>query len=169
MSKRPIIPVISYYTDGDKKPPTIKFLPPIYPAQWANNPKAYVPEVTTQLYGILEKYLVQYYDQWETWLYLHKYLPPRSVQLVEGDRHPSSELSWDTSIAFNDRDFSLFRIEGDCFLLNKRTYACFQISEPLFRSLLHAKPRQKLALEAEGFQASLIEDFLDRNIFIIEK
>jgi len=169
MSKRPIIPVISYYTDGDKKPPTIKFLPPIYPTQWADNPKAYVPDVTTQLYAILEKYLVQYYDQWETWLYLHKYLPPRSMQLVESDCHPSSELTWDTSIAFNDKDFSLFRIEADCFLLNKRTYECFQISEPLFRSLLQAKPRQKIAMESEGFNASLIEDFVERKILKIEK
>ncbi|MDZ4703038.1 MAG: hypothetical protein SH848_03870 [Saprospiraceae bacterium] len=169
MNKRPIIPVISYYPDEERKPPKVLFLPKIDPKEWAGAPKEYIPEVTRKLYSELEKYLIQYYDQWETWLYLHKYLPPGVSTTRDISTANYADLPANTQLKFNKTNFGLFMIENDCFLLNKRTYQCFQLTEPCFKSLFKMSIKLKQEMEEEGFESIFIRDLLNIGVLEIHK
>jgi len=72
----PILPTLSYCNSSNEK--IIEFLDPIKPS---NNYKLQ----TIKIYKILEKFLEQYTDQWEGWLYFENFFTNNPVQSISID------------------------------------------------------------------------------------
>ena len=163
MSKRPIIPIISYY-QKDNIRPNIMFYDPVFPNQWNKDPKTYVPEITRKLYRILESYLIEYYDQWETWFYLHKYLDSDNLQPEWGEETPVRPSGQKVRFSFNQADFDLFRMERDNYLFNKRTYQTYPIHEELFDILKRINGQEEQHLLKNGVDQALLDQLWDNGI-----
>jgi lauroyl/myristoyl acyltransferase len=163
MSKRPIIPVISYYEE-DSIIPHIQFFDPVFPQDWKQAPKTYVPVITRKLYRILESYLVDYYDQWETWFYLHKYLDADGIKSLDQSKATNLAAGDNWQYSFNRVDFDLFKMGEDHYLFNKRTYQTFPIEGDLFEALLKVEAMSEKGLLEVGFPKSLIEQLVDNQI-----
>ena len=165
LSKRPIIPVISHYVPGELRP-KVHFLDRIDPLQWAGNPKDFIPETTRSLYGILEHYLVQYYDQWETWLYLHKYLPEDQKVCERQIPAPASGPEA-LRFSFNANEFELFKMdEADHYLFDKRSYATYPIGEDLFYGLHEVRDLDWAAMQTAGFKWPFTLQLIEKGILL---
>jgi KDO2-lipid IV(A) lauroyltransferase len=163
MSKRPLIPVISYY-QKDSIRPNIKFYDPVFPDQWSKAGQTYVPEITRKLYRILESYLVEYYDQWETWFYLHKYLDADKLEPEWSEEMSSRPRDEKLRFSFNKTDFDLFRMDRENYLFNKRTYQTYPIHEELFDILHQIERSEETQLIRAGLDESLIDQLWDNGI-----
>ncbi len=163
MSKCPIIPVISYYRKGNIRP-NIVFYDPVFPDKWNKPPQTYIPEITKKLYRILESHLIEYYDQWETWFYLHKYLDADSLSIDWAGETPARPAGKKVSFSFNQVDFDLFRMNADHYLFNKRTYQTYPIDEDLFEALRKVDAKGESQLLSAGFSKALIDQLIDNGI-----
>ena len=70
-AKIPIVPFVAYYQDHV---PKMTLLPPIE-VKKSDRVEVFTLKTTQYLYSQFQRYIKIYYDQWESWFYLHKYLP----------------------------------------------------------------------------------------------
>jgi hypothetical protein len=123
----PLVPVISYRTDLRHN--TLRFFAPVTVPGIGQEAAALAMQ---QLYDHLAPLLASDPSQWEAWLYLHKYakvspaaaLPPRSAPA--------------RGFAFNSGEFATFKTGRQGFLLRKKAYTSFAISENLYDLLSRA-------------------------------
>lgn len=159
-TKRPIIPVISYCKEKESAA-TLHFYEKIDPKGEKKPREQYCFDTTYYLYSLLADQLKTYYNQWEGWFYLHKYLdfdrisaPSNAIDKVEiVPSHP---------ILFNEREFGLFKMESECYIFQKRQYSSFKITNDLFESLYTLKEEKN----SVQFRATLTDALLER---LVEK
>ena len=138
LTKRPLIPAISYYQSvdsSDETLATVRFYPPISPPASRDHRDQYFEEATTQLYRILEKNLRTYYDQWEGWIYVHKYLDFDYLKSIETSAPPTRRPADPHRWAFNKERYGLFKIDDDGYVFDKVKYASVKLSDSLFEGL----------------------------------
>ena len=166
LTKRPLVPAVSYYKEVDRVDntlPAIRFYPPIYPPSSRSNRDAYFSSATKKLYGILEENIEQHYDQWEGWLYVHRYLDSEYLQKVEKGRNSSHDPITTNQLVFNDRRYGLFKIEDDGYALDKLRYTSIKLSEPLFNFLAHL---QEDRVVTDNVSTSLVKSLVNNNILV---
>lgn len=162
-TKRPIIPVVSTYLIGTLSSPKVEFLPLITYSSIQGQTKERILQITQKLYSILESYLTQYYHQWEGWFYLHKYVGEKQMEKplntdfnVIGLRH--------MKFSFNKVKFGLFKMEQDCYMLNKETYRTHQISVELYEVLKSIRRRSFSWLLKHELSESFIEELYAKGV-----
>jgi lauroyl/myristoyl acyltransferase len=162
-TKSLIVPVISYYNEHGNIV-TLKFYDAIKPEDYPKEKESYCLQVTSALYGLLADNLKVYYNQWEGWLYLHKYLEFSTLNARYSVSQKDIPVSGSRQvISFNDIDFGLFKIEADCYLFNKRTYKSFVISEATL-SYLHTLKTQEIQLPDASADHTFIKQLADKGI-----
>jgi len=128
----PIYPIISYRPKQKDVPPKVSFETPIIPDKTIAS-RLYIDNTTKALYKVLETYVEEYFDQWEPWFYIHKYLDFEKIANNTIEDIPATKKK--KKLVFNVKDFALFKIEEDCYLLNKKNYLSFSIEEEIFDKL----------------------------------
>ena len=162
-TKRPIIPVVSTYLIGTLSSPKVEFLPPIAYSGIQGGMKEKVLQITCKLYSILESYLMQYYDQWEGWFYLHKHVGEKQIEKPLNTDLKKVDLRY-MKFSFNKAQFGLFKMEQDCYMLNKETYRTHQISVELYEVLKSIQRRPFSWLLEHELSESFIEELYFKGV-----
>ena len=148
-TKCPMYPMLSYYDEHLK--PHWEILDPIYPDA-EMKADDFADQTIKKLFGILEKALIQYPDQWEGWLYLHKFMD------IDSFDTPAA------SIDMNDHDtfylnpkVGIFSYEDRYYALNKENYKIVELTKALFERLHFDKKVDQLSDEDRADIAFLVE------------
>lgn len=120
--------------------------------------------VMQKLFSHLEFFVRKYYDQWECWIYLHNSIDLSSFSNVE-HRKLEPETKQDLNYRFNHRDYGLFSIDTDYFLLSKDTYQAYKLPESSYM-LLRSVTRQPFS--GKKFERSFLEALYNKGVFIKE-
>ncbi len=156
----PIVGIITYRDDQQNI--HMNFSNPIFPNLGS---EIATPRVVMQkLFSHLEFFVRKYYDQWECWIYLHNSMDLSSFSNVEY-RKLKTEMKPDISYRFNHRDYGLFSIDTDYFLLSKVTYQVYKLPESSYM-LLRSVARQPFS--GKKFARSYLETLHNKGVFIKE-
>ncbi len=143
LTKLPIYPIITFRPKKKNVPPTIIIEPPVLPTRDVPL-KEFAHSATRTLYGVLEKYMADYFDQWEPWFYIHKYVLQEA--LLNQPEAPAYETDKNGQLTFNRKQFCLFKMDQDCYLLDKQKYLTYPIPEELFTTLKKVEERATTSL-----------------------
>ena len=128
--KVPITSIISRYDNADGIP-----LPHFYCAE-SIDPKSlnlpqeeYVRYATTTLYKMLSDELVDHFDQWESWFYIHKFLDMASLSAPAPLQESADPRA---SYLFDSDRYGVFKLEHEGYLFDKRTYRAYGISPSVY-------------------------------------
>ena len=167
LTKRPLIPVISYYKRADSAEDTtthLRFYPPIHPPVSRDGRNDYFISATTRLYEVLAKALERYYDQWEGWVYVHKYLDFASLKATTADEaEVDISVAPNAPLAFNKARYGLFKINEEGYLFDKKRYSSIKLSASLFGLLNHPDHR---CLPPGSLSPSLLQGLVAREILV---
>lgn len=122
----PIVPFIAYYDDN--KVPIMKLFPEIQ-RENSTSIEDFTKNTTLTLYNTFETYIEKYVDQWESWFYIHKYLPKEilsssNVQLSTNDISQTD---------FEINKYSVFKIDEDHYLFNRTSFSVFPIGKETYQ------------------------------------
>lgn len=137
LTKAKILPVISYFPKSKETKTVIEFLPSIDPS---DNPSihAYTDSAIAILWRHLEYKIRSYYDQWEGWFYIHKYINWGNSESQDDERETgTSEFIYDGYLRFNHVDFALFKFLDQYYILNKKSYRVSVVSEKVVTVIIH--------------------------------
>ena len=112
MSKRPIIPLFSFY-DNEMQPECV--IGDIIQPENVDM-KEYINTATQQLYSELEKNVIQHYTHWEGWFNVHRFTDGNGSKT----NYKVPELDKQKEHKYNDNS-SLFTIDNNCFVMNRET------------------------------------------------
>lgn len=121
----PIIPIISYRTNGQKF--KIKILPQIITTK-RRNYENYASESMNTLFRIFERYVNKYPTEWNGWL-----KPYTLFQTNQNNTNINHTLEETTSMKFNRNQFVLYENKTTLFILDILGYNAFKISRPLYK------------------------------------
>lgn len=133
--KVPITPIISRYDDTDGIPlPHFYCAESIYPTSPNRSQEEYIRYATTTLYTLLSDELVNHFDQWESWFYIHKFLDMERMAAqapapLQGAPDPYARYQVDRN------RFGVFKLERESYLFDKRTYRTYSITPALYEWL----------------------------------
>lgn len=171
-TKTPVIPVISFYEEQEGKTlpkSTFRFFNPIVPDWGKVRMQEYVHNTTRELYGVLETYLKKYVDQWESLFYFHKFIDLESIpsqnkpELVEFEQVDPA-----LRFRFHNKQFGLFKLNDDCYLLNKRTYQTFPLKPESYEALFRLNQPISLREIQTFLSESQIRTYRETGIIISE-
>lgn len=129
LTKTKILPVISYFPKNRETETAIEFLPPIDPS---DNPsiQTYTDNAIAVLWRHLEHKMRSYYDQWEGWFYIHKYINWSDSESQNAKKEMyNSKFTLNGKVRFNHLDFALFKFLDQYYILNKKSYRVSVVSE----------------------------------------
>lgn len=115
----PIIPFVAYYSD-DGLVPHIKFFEKIKKDEHVEI-EDFTIETTKKLYKFFEYYIEKYFDQWESWFYIHKYLPKE----ILSSKNIQLNINSLTKADFTEKRYDVFKIDEDNYLFNRSSYNVF--------------------------------------------
>ena len=126
-TKCPLIPILSYYDEDDY--PHWEIKKPIVPNSELNA-QDYATSATVTIFKILEEALKFYPDQWEGWLYLHKFL---NMEL-KNDNEVLEYKNNGSRLEVNP-NIGLFAYDEKYYVFNKDTYTIIELSQDIFTKL----------------------------------
>lgn len=161
LTNLPIYPIISYRPNVADNIPIIEIAAPLHPDRRIPF-KDYIADTTVALYKVLEDYVSVYYEQWEPWFYIHRYLPQQTPaeDNETTDAPPrASDTTTDTDrldvpLQFNQKRYALFKIEDECYLLDKVKYLTYPLPADLYQALKTARNMQTTQVCSGGLQWS---------------
>ena len=165
LTKRPLVPAISYYLKANSSEDittNLQFYAPIHPPVSRSDRSHYFVRATIQIYDILAKALEKYYDQWEGWAYVHKYLDFAYLEATAVDEK-KVDTSVDAPLVLNKTRYGLFKINEDSYLFDKRRYTSIKLPAPLFALLNHPDHQSILPSSLGG---SVMKDLVAREILV---
>jgi len=124
-TKCPMYPMISHY-DKEFKPRW-----DVYDAIISSkdeSPMQYSERAIKELFGTFEKSLKKYPDQWEGWLYLHKFFNLTPPVDLEDCYDPKEELVPNTNVG-------LFSYDDIFYVFNKENYKIVEVDENTFEKI----------------------------------
>jgi len=122
----PVVTVASYRPSWEDI--RLKFYDPILPD--SNIDKSAFAESTTQhIYNLVAPLIKAYPEQWEGWLYIHK-----SAKIIQQPTAQERKKNTNSTekISFDSFRFGIFKLNGLPLLLNKNTYAFYEINNQLY-------------------------------------
>jgi len=135
ITRKPIVPLVLHYPKSESMTPAAVFHEPIiYDPQEASD---YVVKTMRRLYGILENYVSANPDQWQGWIYFHKFLDIDALRATPPAAPPTDYASCSnkTAIHFNRDRFTVFKMDDNPFLFDRDHYLTYPIEEELFNYL----------------------------------
>lgn len=127
VAKVPLLPVACYRkTIADIQ---LHFHAPILPDK-SEDREFFSTKTTQALYDFIAPFIVQYPEQWEGWLYLHK--TARIVKAPVFKPQATSKKSASQKLCFDSKRFGIFKLAGKPFLLEKHTYLFYELSTELY-------------------------------------
>ncbi|MBD2754063.1 lysophospholipid acyltransferase family protein [Spirosoma validum] len=161
--KVPIIPMVSYYEwINGSRTPRFLFFDPIAPASGVVQTD-YVADTTRSLYALLETYLRRYVDQWESWLYVHKFLDFDSLSKGQQSAY-ASDVANDDRVYFQENRYGLFKMDVTSYLMDKRTYRIVAIHADLFSILQDLRQPQLLSDVTNRLTSTTLAQLVERGI-----
>lgn len=138
----------------------IRFFDPIFPSKNMTR-IGFAKWATQKLYNMVEPVISQYPEQWESWLYVHKFAniinqPPQPIRSLKCSKRVEYVL-------FNSERFGLYTIEGRPLLLEKSSYISYPIAKSLFSFL---KGCQTTQVCSSQIQRSLYRTLINRDILL---
>lgn len=138
ITQTPIVPAIGFY--GHERQAHIQLYDAIIPdKQVYPSREDYVVTTTLRLFQLLEEKVKCYPHQWESWLYVQKFVNIAALhQLVMKEREISPETATENVLLFfNHREFGLFKLDNVGYLLDKRRYENYPLDETQYELLYH--------------------------------
>jgi len=126
-TKCPLIPMVSYYDEEDKPHWEIKDY--IYPDS-GMEAHEYGDKATKEIFKILENALKVYPDQWEGWMYLHKFL-----LMEKKEENKTITYQQDIDALEVNPNIGLFAYEDRYYVINKDTYVIIEVGKEIFMKL----------------------------------
>ena len=171
-TQTPIIPVICIRTGWLSR--EIHFLNPIEPNKETKK-EVYNKKTTQLLYSYLEKYIKKYPEQWEGWLYVHKFLGTEKFEI-----NHELNLSQKNNFLFKVKDmfilnkdrFALLTYFKEDFLFDKQSFKLFPISNKFKETLsVFRKPAKISELKTCGLNVkeNANKELFEMNILINTK
>lgn len=128
----PLVTVASYRKSINEI--KLKFFDPIFSD--VNLDRAQFTKKNMQeIYDLVAPIIIEYPDQWEAWLYLHKVTAPNGNDIIialENTNLPDTN----DKLRFNSSCFGIFKIVSDCFLFKKSNYKSYKISDAVYNLLV---------------------------------
>jgi len=166
-TQTPIIPVICIRTGWLSR--EIHFLDPIKPNKETKK-EEYNKKATQLLYSNLEKYVSKYPEQWEGWLYVHKFLDTRKFE-----KNYEFKITKKNNKSFNvnhkfilDKDrFAVLTYSNKNLLFDKQSFQLFPISNQFKETLsVFRKPAKISELKACSLNVkeNAIKELFEMNI-----
>jgi lauroyl/myristoyl acyltransferase len=162
----PIVPIISHYETIDGVELPLYFADePIIPNTKEVSKADFVSETTLKLYGFLEKYLIQYPDQWESWFYFHKFL---SIADDKEINQLSINENLPKTLQFHNQRFGIFKLNEDGYLFDKKAYKAFPMGLSDFEKLAKIKSIKENTTThlVENFENEWITKLFQDNILV---
>ena len=128
-AKVPIITAASYRPSW--KDIRLAFYEPILPDASIDK-TVFAEQATQQIYNLVAPLIGQYPEQWEGWLYIHKFAKVTQQTCVNKSKQNNGTTE---KIGFDSFRFGIFKLNGLPFLLNKNTYAFYEINNQLYNFL----------------------------------
>lgn len=123
-TKCPMYPMISHY-DSEFKPRWDVY-DAILPSK-DESPMVYSERAIIELFGTFEKALKKYPDQWEGWLYLHKFLDLTA---------PDNEDCYDAKdVLVPNNSVGLFSYDDMYYVFNKENYKIVEVDQETFKKM----------------------------------
>lgn len=166
----PIIPAICVRTGWLQR--TMYFLEPIVPDRSITRDE-FCMSATQTLYANLESYLRSDPEQWEGWMYVHKFLnTEKLMQQHAKDTPVENKPIFDVQARyrFNDERFALLMLSEEDFLFDRRTFQTYPLDDTL-KQVLNAfkEPKMFSELKFHGFTVTeeAINDLLVQDLIKI--
>jgi len=122
----PVVTVASYRHSWEHI--RLKFYNPIVPDAEIDK-TLFAENATQQIYDLVSPLIKAYPEQWEGWLYIHKSAKIIQDSIVQ-ERIKNACIT--EKISFDSFRFGIFKLNGSPFLLNKNTYAFYEINNQLY-------------------------------------
>ncbi len=126
-TKCPIIPLLSYYDENDTSCWEMK--DPIIPSSQLSA-QDYAENATIKIFKVLEEALKLYPNQWEGWLYLHKFMDLELKNNLETVVFENSTHQLEIN-----PNIGLFAYDEKFYVLNKETYSVIELNKKMFTKL----------------------------------
>lgn len=151
ITKRPIIPYISYY--NKQYIPCWEISEAINPRKFSNM-NSYSSSAMQQIYKYLEHTVIEYYDQWNGWWHLHKFYKDIPWLISENAIRPIEKESYKIS------DYSgIFLLSNAYFIINKKNFRIIRLPEKIFKILSKISDIKK-----DEIEDSIIHQLLNAGI-----
>jgi KDO2-lipid IV(A) lauroyltransferase len=133
-TKIPIVPVLCFRTGWLGR--QLHFLDPIYPSADIER-EVWCTSATKKLFGIFEKYLEQYPEQWEGWFYINKFvdLPSVKKKLSKNRNTEVAPPDFKARYKLNGKRFGLMDHGTKKFILHKDSFEVSDIDLNLYSIL----------------------------------
>jgi len=164
VAKSPILPVIS--SRKSMNDILLYFFDPIYPLAGEARDE-FAHEATRQVFDLAAPVIRKYPEQWEAWLYLHKFanvVNQQSSDMKEGV--VPDDLGSDARVMLNLEEFGIFKLQDEGYLLRKNSYESFAVGRELYDllRLSISKPFTKKQMDP-----SLFSQFYQNNVFALAR
>lgn len=151
----PLLSVANYITCNNNM--RMRFFKPTFVPNTDSN----IANHTQELYDNIATIVSLHPEQWEAWLYIHKVAIPKT----ELSSSPNHMLNFEEHqrYSFNRQGFGIINHEGDCFLIDKSTYAFYRINKSLYSFLKSSFYDRVIASCLESHVAN---DLVSRGVLI---
>jgi lauroyl/myristoyl acyltransferase len=154
LAQVPIVEAISYRKNWEDI--IIKFNKIIEPNRNIDK-ETYFQSTTQEIYRRFSEVLLQYPEQWEGWLNLHEVTNPKVFKNTTlAIKNEIGLLG--NQLILNKRNFGVFNIDEEYFLLDKKRYISLKINKNIYKKLLysHIEPIDSNNFGEENFLNQLI-------------
>jgi lauroyl/myristoyl acyltransferase len=144
LSKAPIVTVVAKRDENLNNNVTLNLLKTDELLANSTNRSDFINSITKKIYKELEVYLINNYEQWAGWLYLHNFFDTDDI---------SEELTTDTkTLNFSDTKFTVSQYihlvkhdENNIFLVKKKKYEIMRIERFLFDVLTYFQTPRRIS------------------------
>ncbi len=156
--KVPVIGVVCFrFSWSDIR---LRFFEPFYPPNDISRVN-FATQVSQRLYDMVAPFIREYPEQWESWLYVHKFAHIGDLQYkVASDQWP---IKGNDFVVFNSARFGLFNVAGRPHLLEKNSYISYPIERVVYKLLSHCQTAQ---VRARLIQRSLLRALLKMGVLV---
>ncbi len=140
----PIVPVVSIRTG--KRENLINVEQPIEYRNTYQDKETYIKDITQELFGVLEGYVLRYPEQWLNWINLRRF-HTEDAHSLECEDQRSWEIRKQDYYKISKHDFKVFRYENSFILIdmkNRRYYTINKIGEKIIKLLYRGTTLKKI-------------------------
>ncbi len=121
-SQLPLVPIASIRTG--KRKHLIKVEQPIEYRDIHQDKRVYIKDITQELFGVLQGYVLRYPDQWLEWHNLRRFYE-KDVHSLDRKSQESWEMKKEDRYKISKADFKIFRLEKSFILIDIKSRAYY--------------------------------------------
>lgn len=160
----PIVPILCVRTGWlDRR---IDLCEPIVPDLEIDR-GAYCQRTTQALFAKLEEYVRRYPQQWEGWMYVHKFIiasqDTDNVTIMKTETAAIPEFRSDIPFTFNESRFSLLAFPKGDYLFDKQTFKVIEVPDTMKQVLMACM--EPVAFPDLSFETFIVSEKAIRDLF----